>query len=208
VFVGRRCALFVAVRQHDRGVHVQHHHTLPEAAAGGPCRWWPTSQLPHPGPGLRPRLGDPPGRCRVDLVQRPPARSRRGHRAEHFPLVAQRVDVGDSFTTACDHDCQVGQHPATVMARPPAPPGQRGRQVSGQPAAVGQHPQQRRTRMRHHTRTVRGDAQPLRPRRRLHFEGAPSVERTVDLAVHSFPYRRGTFAYLHADDRPHLTIIA
>jgi hypothetical protein len=56
--------------------------------------------------------------------------------------------------------------------------------------------------VRHHARTVRGDPQILRPRRRLHLGSASLVEKPVDVAITSFLYSRGTSAYLHADERP------
>jgi len=40
-------------------------------------------------------------------------------------LVTQRVDVADRLATVGDHHRQIDQHPAPIMARPPATAGQR-----------------------------------------------------------------------------------
>ena len=143
-----------------------------------------------------------------------PRRSRRGrastsparppHRTPH--LVAQHVDVADRLTPVGDHHGQVDQHPTPIVNRPPAPPRERRRQRLGQPGPVGQHPRQRRARVRHHARTVGGDPQVPRPRR-MHSEGAPFAREPDRFDTVSFPCRKGTFAYLHAGERSCLTII-
>jgi hypothetical protein len=194
------------VGDHDRGVHVQHHHPGTDVAAGCPRRRWAAEQFPQPDPDLRPGLGDPPQSHLVDLVQRPPYRGVRGHRPEHLILVAQHVDVRDRLTTVGDQHREVDQDPAPVVHRLPPFAGKRLGQGAGQPGPVGQHPQQRGADVRHHTRTVRGDPQILRPRRRLHRGSASLVEKPVDVAITSFPYSRGTSAYLHADKRRTLMI--
>lgn len=74
-----------------------------------------------------------------------------------------------------DHHREVDQHPAPIMDRPPIPPGQGIRQRLRQAGSIGQNPQQRRAHLRHHARTVGGDPQVPRPRRKLHCENAFSA---------------------------------
>jgi hypothetical protein len=181
VLVGRCGAVLVAVGEHDCGVHVQHHHPGADVAARRTGHRWATKQFPQPDPGLGPRLADAPQPHLIDLVQRSPYRGVRGHLPEHLVLVAQHVDVRDRLTAVGDHHGQIDQHPAPVMHRPPPSPGQRTRHSARQPRAISQHPQQRRADMRHHTRTVRGDPQILRPRRRLHF-GSASLQRNLSMS--------------------------
>jgi hypothetical protein len=196
------------MRQHDGGVHIEHDRAVADIPARRPCRRHRAQQRPHPGADPRPCLGDPPQLDLADLVQRPPAGRRRGHRAEHLPLVTQHVDVADRLTTVGDHHRQIDRDPAPIMARPPTPPGQRTRQRLGQAGPIRQHSQQRRTHMRHHPRAIRGDPQTSRPRRRLHLRSAPSARDPVRFDTDSFPCRRGTSAYLHADNQHMLMITA
>jgi hypothetical protein len=120
----------------------------------------------------------------------------------------QHIDIADRLTTIGDHHRQVDQHRTPIMLWPPPGSGQAHRDRLCQADPIGQHPQQHSTHMRHHTRTVRGNPQIPRPRRKLHLRSAPSARDPVRFDTDSFPCRRGTFAYLHAAERPIRTIIA
>jgi hypothetical protein len=47
--------------------------------------------------------------------------------------------------------------------------------------------------VRHHTRSIRGDPQIIRPRRRPHLGSASLVEKHVGVAMTSFPCRSRHF---------------
>jgi hypothetical protein len=80
-FERRRGVLLLGVDGHDRGVHVQHDDVGRQGRPGHLRGGHPAGdQVPHPGPGLRPRRGDPLQRCRGQLVQGPPRRRCRRHR--------------------------------------------------------------------------------------------------------------------------------
>src|SRR2546430_7673222 len=72
-----------------------------------------------------------------------------------------------------------GHGPATSPAGPTRPTALRS-DLSGPRGSAA-----RRTYVPHHTRTVRGDPQILRPRRRLHLGSASLVEKPVDVAITS-----------------------
>jgi hypothetical protein len=123
------------VGDHDRGVHVQHHHPLADVPTGRPGPRWVTEEFPQPHPDLRPRRRDAPQPHPVDLVQRPPYRGVRGHLREHLVLVAQHVDIRDRLTTISDQHGEIDQHPAAVMHRQRPRPSQRaGHTASVRPA--------------------------------------------------------------------------
>jgi len=70
------------------------------------------------------------------------------------------------------------------------------RQAPGQTGPVGQHPQPHRADHAHHTGTIRGHPQVLRPSGKLtHAESASSFGIVVDVAITIFPYAAGTLAY-------------
>ncbi len=111
-----------------------------------------------------------------------------------------------ALPTVGDHHGQIDQHPTPIVHRPPVLPSKGGRQRCGQPGPVGQHPQQRRTHVRHHTRTVRGDRRSFDYALNCTPKVPPSARERFDTV--SFPYGRGSFAYLHAADQPNSAIIA
>jgi hypothetical protein len=107
VLVGRRDALLVTMRQHDRGIDIEHDDPVVDVPASGPRRRQLPEQRPYVGADLRSCLGDPPQLALADLVQGTPARRRRGDRTEQLALVTQYVDVADRLTTVGDHHRQV-----------------------------------------------------------------------------------------------------
>jgi hypothetical protein len=118
---GRSGLILVAVRDHDRGVHVQHSHAWADVPSGRPRHRYLTHQRPYPCPGP----GDASPLRPADLVQRPPTGRWRSHRPEHFALVTQNIDVSDRPASVGDHHRQIGQYPAPVVDRPPVAPAQR-----------------------------------------------------------------------------------
>ncbi len=186
-FERRRCMLLLAVRDHDRGVHVQH-HDVAQVAAGDLAGRHPAGELgPHMTTHPGPRGLDLLHPARGHLIQGAPHRRRRCDRSEHITLVTQHVDVGDRLTTIGEHDRHIGQDPATVMDRDETTPGHRLGQLPSQARSVGQQPQRDAARVGHHADTISRDRQPRRPRRTLHLPSA-SCWATWDLRqVQVFP---------------------
>ena len=101
-----------------------------------------------------------PGQVRgVDpLVDQPPRRGHRRHRAVLGLLVDQRADPGHAVRAVGDRRRQIGEHPARVM-HPGTPVGVRQHRADllGQPGQVRDLPQHPDPGMGHHTGTVRAD---------------------------------------------------
>jgi hypothetical protein len=168
----RSRVLLLTVRDHDRGVDVEHHE-IGQIGPGNLGRRESVGQLgphvtPDPGAGGRDLLQPASG----DLIQRAPHRRRRGDRTEHPGLVAQHVDVGDRLTTIGEHHRHVDQDPATVVTRREVATGHRLGQLSRQPGPIGQEPGHDAARVGHHADTISGHGQTRRSRSTLHLRSA------------------------------------
>ena len=103
---GGRRVLLLAVRDHDRGVHVQHDR-LTQVGAGDlrsrdairRCGELSPHMTPDPGPRRRDLLQP----CSGDLIECSPHRGSGGDRSQDLSLVAHHVDIGDRLTTVRDH---------------------------------------------------------------------------------------------------------
>jgi hypothetical protein len=88
-----------------------------------------------------------------------PERGRvRSDRAEQRLLLANRTQVRDTLAAISEHHSKVADHPARIMTTPPL---LQSRQPQGQPPRqpklVSNTRDQRATRVRHQTRSVRRD---------------------------------------------------
>jgi hypothetical protein len=130
-------------------------------------------------PGLRASLGPcrpQPGQAKLvtcDLFDHPPGGRGGGDRAEQLRLVAQHRQVAQGIAAVGQHDRQVPQHRARVVAVPrrvatACPP----RQGGGQPEPVGQLDQERRAGVADHPVAVAGDFEAGTRVGSLHPQGA------------------------------------
>jgi len=175
--VGVACSF--AVRDHDRGVDVQHHR-LAQVGPGdlaGRDGAVPLNDLsPHVTADPSPRSSDLLQPARRDRIQRPPHRRRRRDRTEHADLVAQHVDVSDRLTTIGEHHRNVREHPAPVMDRDERTPCHRLRQLVRQAGSICQQPQRNTARVSYHADTITGHGQAGGPRSTLHLRSAFHLE--------------------------------
>ena len=105
MLVGAGCLLLVGVGGHERRVEV-------EGDAAG-C----AGKLPDTSTRFCPRPPDRLQARRVEGGERPPGGRIRGDAAEQGRLGAQRAQVGQTVTAVGEHDREVAQRPARVVAR-------------------------------------------------------------------------------------------
>ena len=112
-----RSMFFLAVGDHDGGVHIEHDGRSQVPSRTHRCGH-PTGQVgPHVPVGAGPRYLDLLALTGSDLIESSPHRRCRRHRPESCRLAAQDADIRDGLAATGEHDRDVDQHPAAVMDR-------------------------------------------------------------------------------------------